>query len=459
VGALPDVATRRELGRAAALLRPTGMFLLGDELVAGPAGEAGLAAAVRGLHGDLDPPGQAGHWYPCVGRQESAAGERAYEQHLGPLYYALDVGPAGASGCVHVVVLDSEENVGKGRGISDGQIAWLKEDLDRVFERRGEREHAGSAGTREVIVLLHRALWEHAGVAVDDGNWGRVEALLRGFNRKPIVSVEGMGGSGGGSDLRAPHVVGVFAGADDSGGGEYRDDGRRDNIRYLVLGPAGGEIPDLAGPAHRALALVTLNANHDASAPAAGASAVTPDPTDVTVALLSMENHPSASDGPTLLPADVVTAGERALADAVEGWTDQTAAVEVVPAPDSAAPGGDGVPPVSAAVQVRISNPLKIPISVTVRAAAVESSPPAATTQSFAGTLSPAFDESRWQVAGGEARVIEPGATGRWQVVLSHTGGLLHASRPSVELLVRWLDPRGRPWQVTLHRRLSSAAR
>ncbi len=453
-GALPDSPARQELGRAAGLLRPVATFLLGDELGAVPAGGSGFEAAVQRLHADLDPGGKSGHWYPCVGREERAAGENAYQQRLGPLYYAIDLGASGGRGGMHVVVLDSEETLINGRGISDGQVAWLKDDLDRVFERRGER--AGGAGTRAVMLLAHRALWENP-AGREAGNWDRVEALVRAFNRKPIVSVEGMGGSGGG-DLRAPHVVAVIAGADGSGGGEYRDDGLREGVRYLALGPAAGEARDIAGPAQRGIALVTLG---ESDAPAGQENGGGGPSADLTVALVSLQNHASAGDAATVMPADTVSAQERGVAEAVERWSEQNAGLEVVaPAPGaSTAPAEAGASAAGITLEVHVSNPLKIPVAVSVRAgaSAVSARSAPATEESLAGALSTAFDESRWQIAGGESHALEPGGSARWQVVLTHAGGLLDASEPAVDLLVRWHDDRGRAWQVTLHRGVSPA--
>ena len=62
--------------------------------------------------------------------------EGLHQKYMGPLYYSIDAGD------VHAIVLDSEESGdaggnGAGSGISDAQVRWLKEDLNRVFEGAG----------------------------------------------------------------------------------------------------------------------------------------------------------------------------------------------------------------------------------------------------------------------------------------------------------------------------------
>ena len=58
--------------------------------------------------------------------------------------------------------------------------------------------------------------------------------VLVEFNRRPIVSVEGVGGNSG-AEARGPRVMAVFAGHERA----YSQEPVRDGIHYYVLGPTG----------------------------------------------------------------------------------------------------------------------------------------------------------------------------------------------------------------------------
>ena len=172
-------------------------------------------------------------WYPCAGTSDVVSGvpggaaadaaggrdrrfEELYRRYIGPLYYSIDAGD------VHAIVLDSEEGLGQGNTLSDGQLRWLANDLQHTFE--------GGAGlTRWVVVFVHRPLWRQE---TTGSNWQRVHDLLVAFNRRPVVTLEGPD-SGGIAEARAPKVVGVFAGAERA----YSMEPVQDGIHYYVLGP------------------------------------------------------------------------------------------------------------------------------------------------------------------------------------------------------------------------------
>jgi hypothetical protein len=397
-GPLPDRAPQ-EIARTLNLLRPDALFCTGDMMPGGAHGTDGYLQQIKELRRTLDP--LAMPWYPCVGAGEvltvandGRQGNGLYQRYLGPLYYGVDVGAA------HLVVLDSEDGLGKGADLSDAQLAWLKSDLNRAFER---------GRSRQVLVVLHRALWQ----AGKEGKWEQAHELLVEFNRRPIVSVEGMGGGAG---LQAPRVAGVFAGAPLSGGGEYRLEPARDGIAYFVLGPATGAAT-ASGPMGRAAALVTLDDG---------------DP-GMTVGLLAVEGRTGA---PTVAAADVVTADERAIADAVQAWGNDVA-------------GLDGTLDVDGGVlKVRAANPLKIPVELLVRVQGDAGARP------FAATIgdNPWMD-GWWETSGGRGWLkLASGTHESWNLTLRRAGGLVNLQPPAVEMVVRWNDDRGRPWQVVLSR-------
>jgi hypothetical protein len=141
-----------------------------------------------------------------VGNHEITDRGKSYTAHFQapslPPYRSFDYGP------LHVVVLDSFELVSSGAqpregGISDAQRAWLNADLLAV------------PNDRHVWVLIHQGPFSH-----------------------PLG--HGHGGSEGVRRALAPlhqRIEGVFAGHD-----HYYERGKRDGLRYFVLGGGGAPL-------------------------------------------------------------------------------------------------------------------------------------------------------------------------------------------------------------------------
>ncbi len=176
------------------LLGPAAVFTLGNLVPGETRSEQRYSEevqGVKGLLGELKMP-----WYPCVGETDVVAGTRdagdrrfegLYGKLLGPRYYGVDVGE------VHVVVLDSEENLDPFgvHAIGEQQLGWLRGELNRTFEGARVGDAGGERGpaVRYVVVLVHRPLWLEKG-----SGWDEVHRMLVRFNERPIVSVEGDGG-------------------------------------------------------------------------------------------------------------------------------------------------------------------------------------------------------------------------------------------------------------------------
>jgi hypothetical protein len=423
-GPMADPGDAALVAESAGLLRPDALFCTGDLVAGKAAGAERYTQEMKAVRATLDP--LAFPWYPCVGRAEvgaavpalaatTSSGDPAlgalYQRYIGPRYYSLDVG------AVHVVVLDSEEGAG---GLSEGQLAWLRSDLKRTF-LQGQ--------TRQVVVLLHRALWQEQGAA----NWKRAHDLLVDFNEHPIVTVEGAGG-GPSSHLRGPRVVAVLAGTGVGGTGEYALDGPVDGIGYGVLGPVSGMedgAVQIHGPASRAAGLLTLEEGDK----------------PFTLARLALRGRTGQA---TLQPGDVVTAAERQLADAVRGWP--TGAIDV---PLEVPPGAS----LAGRVHVALANTLSVPVEVTVRLRA-------ARTPARAGLIETAAAEGAWELAPAAAPVpvsagasvqavtLAPGGRGSVEAVLRRTGGVANLQAPVAEVVVAWHDGRGRRWEAVMPRTL-----
>jgi hypothetical protein len=255
--------------------------------------------ATRGMLDELKMP-----WLPCAGATDVVSGtrltsdrrfEELYQRYVGPLYFSVDIG--SAEGGIHAITLDSEEGVGAGNTISDAQIAWLRQDLDRTFNL---------GRTQWVIVLLHRPLWRVSGERGNPGNWERVHGLLDSFNHRPIATVEGFGTAG--TEARGPRVAAVFAGSQRA----YAQDATRDGINYFVLGPTAAPPRDgeSAEEAVRHFTLVKFD-------------------TDVHVSLVRLGGARDA-DAANILPADTVTAAERAVVDSVAGTAESVMGIDGV---------------------------------------------------------------------------------------------------------------------------------
>jgi hypothetical protein len=423
-----DRSRREALVKALGAVRPTAVLLTGDALPQPARDPASYAAAAKDLHAAFD------HWpmpwYPAVGAREviedaAGAAGRAFQQHLGPLYYSADLRT------VHVVVLDTEEPLPGGKaGISQEQAAWLQEDLNRTFDR-------GRA--RQVVVVAHRALWDQP---AGDAGWRAVQEALRAFNRKPIVSVEGMGGGvtsfdgemGGVSGMRGPRVVGVFAGTGPEGTGEYRWEPARDGVAYAVLGPALGEHA-VAAPAGRSVALVTLDAS------AGGMS----------VGLLALEGRPGIA---TVQPGDAITAEERQMAERVETLARQGLALTVQWQARTVATGELHVQAKTDPTEL-LNGISQSSVKMQARLADISDDPHLRTEPSLGELLGTGvLQAGHWEMGAppkGDASSM-PLSFPLRTFPLHWAGGLANLHPPAVDLSFQWRDARNRSWEVHITR-------
>ncbi|MCL2645862.1 MAG: metallophosphoesterase [Phycisphaerales bacterium] len=298
------------------LLSPDAVFTVGNLVNGLTRSGQEYARQVMAVRGELDRLNMP--WYPCVGRRDVMSGERSsgqgaaedrrceelYKNYFGPLYYSAQCGG------VHVIVLNSEEGLGKGDTIRDGQLEWLKEDLKGAFElgrKTGERR------TEQVVVMVHRPLWREK-----KSNWSKVHDLLVAFNRKPIVHVEGMGDAvwGGG-----PKVVAVYAGGTQA----YADDGLLDGIQYTVMGATAARIKQDAATEVRGFALVKFDATETQNDAAMHASIIE----------MGMERG-------MIVAADVITASERAVLGKIQAIPNDVLGVVGVLEPGAKKNGGGG---------------------------------------------------------------------------------------------------------------------
>ncbi|HUO09204.1 MAG TPA: hypothetical protein VM008_12935 [Phycisphaerae bacterium] len=428
-----NAASRRyvaEAVREVNLLGPTAVFTLGNLVAGETRSEQRYAEEVeemRGSLGTLKMP-----WYPCVGetdvvpgtRDVGGAGDRRfeglYQKKMGPLYYSVDVGS------VHVIVLDSEENLDPFgvHAISEQQRAWLKADLNRTFERASGMadEDAGDSGkTKYVVLLLHRPLWREKageggiGGGAGGGHWNAVHRMLVQFNERPIVSVEGngavqMGGTG-------PRVVGVYAAAPDESG--YALEPTRDGIRYTMLGPVAARMMQDASIMPRHFTLLRFGGDGGDGMHAAMVRLITPD------------NAP-AIDGDQMF-----TAGERDVLDQIAAIPNEVMGVQGVV--DDSDVGGA----MRGTLVMHVGNPLDVPLDVELRLASTRNL--ATTTErDNANPFVENFD-APWQMdIPHQIRHLAPGARESWPMSLTWGAGAFAVKAPpQVEFVVHWRDPRG----------------
>lgn len=135
-------------------------------------------------------------FFPVAGNHDINADPaviKIYEDRIGPLTYAFTYGNS------RFIVLNSEEG-GAGNGISDTQLAWLKDDL--------KQSHA-----KNIFLFLHCPYFAENW----DALWAKVAEAFHGY---PVKI--------------------VFAGHEH----RYRDHGIRDGVHYVVTGGGGAETVD-----------------------------------------------------------------------------------------------------------------------------------------------------------------------------------------------------------------------
>lgn len=210
IAILPDRTTGRDWGlpyleaavRDLNRIRPDAVFTVGDMIQGYTRDEAEWdrqANQWKAITSTLDAP-----LFPVAGNHDVISGSRVpgdstfgdrYLRTFGPLKYMAELD--GAS----VIALFSDENYGDGGvKLSDAQVGWLKNCLERA-KARG----------KPILVLMHRPLW-------------RTESV-KWFERVH-------------PSLVAAGVDAVIAGHFHS----MQHDGVRDGVQYAIVGTCGGSI-------------------------------------------------------------------------------------------------------------------------------------------------------------------------------------------------------------------------
>jgi len=356
-------------------------------------------AAYRTIIGPLQMP-----VYFCAGDHDVVSGtrdpadrrfERLFEKSFGPLYYSVDFRD------LHFITLYSE---GPG-GITDTQLAWLRSDLNRAFD---------SHKTAHVFVLVHRPLWRR-----DPALWQRIHQALVAFNRRPIVTVEGLGGAPAG---KSPQVEAVFAGHERA----FSRDQPRDGIGYYVLGPAGAQLQgDALGGAMEHVTLVHV------------------DTSGIHVALLQ-PGH--------VLPDDYVTAHDREILDKIAALDDSSLGIQGVLDQPVSMPVGVADSEKGTLEQI-LNNPLDVPLDVEFRMASAKN----LVTQAQKDAANPATDnyDSLWELhTPYGTQHLDPGQKLHYHMALFSPAQGSESAPPQVEFVVNWIDSKGRTVPTVLKRRV-----
>ncbi|MFG0329536.1 MAG: metallophosphoesterase [Phycisphaerales bacterium] len=104
-------------------------------------------------------------FYPLPGNHDVISGERnpedhtferLYQQHIGPLFYAVHFDRLSA------IALYTDEQLESQPRLSEDQIEWARAQIDRAVERR-----------RPLLVLMHKPVWRYR-----DGNWDAIHQPL-----------------------------------------------------------------------------------------------------------------------------------------------------------------------------------------------------------------------------------------------------------------------------------------
>ncbi len=173
-------------------IRPDFVVDVGDLVLGGAAeGIAPQWDEFERVVGQIEVP-----FFPVAGNHDvfDPATEKIYTDRIGPMRFAFSYGNS------RFIMLNSEEQ-GQVYGISEGQLNWLKEDLEQSRDQH-------------IFVFLHQPFF-----AYDDAekHWAQVHKLLKAYPVKLVVGCHW-------------HV--------------YRDYGERDGIRYIVTGGGGAERHD-----------------------------------------------------------------------------------------------------------------------------------------------------------------------------------------------------------------------
>lgn len=403
-------------------LRPDLVLSVGDlvqgytrseEVYAREAGE------VRGVLDQLVMP-----WYAAVGNHDVIPGtsnpqdrrfEALWQKYFGPLYYSIDYND------LHFIMLDSEEQLASLPVLSEAQLKWLKQDLDRTFE---------NPKIAHVFVVIHKPMWRY-----EKSNWAKVHELLAEFNRRPVVEIEGAKRTVPvpvveGKRVSTPpvglhhpaRVEGVFAGHLHT----YIKDPAKDGIGYYVLAVTGGQIDqDALTGQMQSYMLVKV----DAQGP-----------------------HLSLLEPFTIHADDFVGAADRAIVDLIGKFDEQTMGID-----------GSMEQPVGKAVgskesrehplMVRLANPLDLPLDIRIRMASAKN----LVTANQRETANPYVEsyDSPWDmVAPLVSRHLLPGEKVNFQANMFCPAQPGETMPPQVEFVLSWVDSKGRTVSTVIKRRV-----
>jgi len=352
-------------------------------------------------------------WYPCAGNHDVTPGtrdpkdrrfEQLYQKYFGPLYYSLDY--AG----LHFIVLYSDEQLQSDPIISEAQIAWLKNDLNKSFEAH----HTDPTRAAHVFVIIHKPAWHY-----EKSSWNKVHELLVEFNRRPIVTVEGPAAV---ALSAAPHVDAVFAGHVHA----FTQDPAKDGIAYYILGPTGGQIDQDASTGemqHYTLVKV------DAAGP-----------------------HIALVQPGSVHADDFITARDRAIAEQISQIGNDTIGIQgILEQPVGRDVGSKDQN--SHLLTLTLRNPLDVPLDIAIRLASTKFLTDA-TARDAANTYTDNFD-SPWELYSPYvAQHLEPHQSLLYSCAMFCRAQPSEVAPPQIEFNVSFTDAKGRSVPTLLKRRL-----
>ncbi len=347
--------------------------------------------------------------YFCAGDHDVESGtrdrgdrrfEKLYEKAFGPLYYSLDFRD------IHIITLYTEGSLTGSPTISDVQMAWLEQDLNRTFDNHK---------IAHVFIILHRPLWQ-----LPTSNWDKVHRKLLAFNRRPLVTVEGYPDNLPASAV--PRIEAVFAGHE----GAFSQEPPRDGINYYVLGPLGACV-DGDAAAGRMQHYTFIHT----------------DTSGVHVAEIRPGN---------VLPDDFVIAKDRDILWKIAAFDEKTMGIDGIL--EQPAGRAVGVQDANSGQLVQVlSNPLDVPIDVSFRMASLSN---LVTAESKIAS-NPYVDtyDSPWELyVPYGSKHLEPGEKVRYRMSLFSMPRFEELPPPQVEFVVTYLDSKGRSVPTVLKRRV-----
>jgi len=392
------------------LVRPDLVLTLGDHVEGYSRSLDDYAAEALQYHQIVDR--LAMPWYPTAGNHDVMPGTRdpsdhrfeaLYQKYFAPLYYSVDYQD------LHFIVLYSDELLQSQSMLSEAQLAWLKNDLNKTFEFR--RTHGGGG---HVFVLIHKPLWRYA-----KSNWPKVHELLVDFNRRPLVTVEGAGPP---SAKAGPKVDAVFAGHVHA----YTQDPVLDRIAYYTLSVTGGAIDqDRTTGQMQSYLLVKV----DAGGP-----------------------HLGLIEPGSIHKDDFITAPDRAVLEQIARLDERSIGVEgLLEQPVGKAVGNKDQN--SHLLSLVLNNPLDVPLDVAMRMASTAN----LSTANQKDTANPFTNnyDSPWQLYSPYAtQHLKPKEQITYSMAMFCPAQSGEVAPPQLEFVVTWRDSKGRSVPTLLKRRL-----